>query len=320
MVGVPARPYGAGHATNPAASHGHLLPVRERPARTQWSVRPPVRAPRGSRRRSTSSASTSAACSTRTTVRPSTAAGARSTGWDSGQPGVAEALAPDFFNVASPRGVLFSTPGSGFRVSRTAAQGEVRFSDIEPTYASSYQTFSPQRLFSPVGSTITDVDFVILRTTDRVGVKGFAVFDVDVPASSKIQWFDAAGNLLLERDVPATAISGGCPSSARRRPGRRGRARPDHLRQQADRRRRDRRGRQRRRRAGRLHLRRPRDADGSAPRTTAPRSPTPIRRTPTATSRATPATATTTTTASPMPKTPSARRFPVHRPGRGPGR
>ena len=121
------------------------------------------------------------------------------------------ALPADFFNITSPRGVVFSTPGSGFRVSRTAAQGQVRFSDIEPSYSSSFQTFSPQRLFSPLGSTITDVDFVVPRTTDRLGVKGFgAVFsDVDVPGSSKIQWFDGAGNLLLERDVPATAISGG---------------------------------------------------------------------------------------------------------------
>ena len=121
------------------------------------------------------------------------------------------AFPADFFNKNSPRGVVFSTPGSGFGVSRTAAQGQVRFADIEPTYASSFQTFSPQRLFSPVGSTVTDVDFFVPGKPDRLGVKGFgAIFsDVDVPASSKVQWFDAAGNLLLEREVPATAISGG---------------------------------------------------------------------------------------------------------------
>lgn len=114
------------------------------------------------------------------------------------------AFPSDFFNVNSPRGVLFSTPGSGFRVSRTAGAGQVRFSDIEPSYASTFGTFSPQRLFTPLGSTITDIEFVVPRTNDRLGVKGFgAVFtDVDV-AGSKIQWFDAAGGLLLERFVPA---------------------------------------------------------------------------------------------------------------------
>jgi Thrombospondin type 3 repeat len=117
----------------------------------------------------------------------------------------------DFFNVSAPRGLVVTTPGSGFRVSRTAAQGQVRFGDIEPSYADSFQTFSPQRLISPVGSTITDVEFFVPGKSERLGVKGFgAIFsDVDVTASSKIQWFDAAGNLLLERDVPATAISGG---------------------------------------------------------------------------------------------------------------
>src|SRR3954463_6664115 len=40
------------------------------------------------------------------------------------------ALPPDFFNVNSPRGVIFTTPGSGFEVSANTGIAPVRFSGI----------------------------------------------------------------------------------------------------------------------------------------------------------------------------------------------
>src|SRR5204862_3020716 len=87
------------------------------------------------------------------------ATGFRRINWD----GVPDALsAPNnlpanFFNVNSPRGVVFSTPGSGFQVSATAASGTpIEFGNIDPSYAGDFAAFSPQRLFTALDSTITD--------------------------------------------------------------------------------------------------------------------------------------------------------------------
>src|SRR6478672_6277740 len=76
--------------------------------------------------------------------------GRREINWD----GVPDALsAPnnlpaDFFNVNSPRGVVFSTPGTGFQVSANAGVAPVDFGNIDPTYPQDFAPFSPQRLFT----------------------------------------------------------------------------------------------------------------------------------------------------------------------------
>jgi len=137
--------------------------------------------------------------------------GRREINWD-GVPDVFSSPAPfpgDFFNANSPRGVVFTTPGSGFAVSRTSAQGQVRFADIDPSYSGTFQTFSPQRLFVASGSNITDVVFTVPGKQDRLGVKGFgAVFtDVDVAGFSRIQYFDASGGLLLDQPAPSGSFA-----------------------------------------------------------------------------------------------------------------
>jgi hypothetical protein len=70
------------------------------------------------------------------------------------------------------------------------------------TYDTTFGFFSPVRLFVPVGSNITDSLFFIPGTAGGIPaeVSGFgAVFtDVDLPDSTKIAYFDIAGNLLYE--------------------------------------------------------------------------------------------------------------------------
>src|SRR5262249_54688089 len=74
-------------------------------------------------------------------------------------------LLPDnFFNVNSPRGAVFSTLGAGVAVSANAADGPVRFGNIDPNYPSLFQVFSPQKLFTAIGSNIVDVNFFIPGT------------------------------------------------------------------------------------------------------------------------------------------------------------
>src|SRR2546430_1870382 len=65
-------------------------------------------------------------------------------------------LPANFFNVNSARGVVFSTPGTGFQTSANAGVAPVRFDNLNATYSAQFQTFSPQRLFTSLGSNITD--------------------------------------------------------------------------------------------------------------------------------------------------------------------
>jgi hypothetical protein len=133
-------------------------------------------------------------------VAGSFGAGRREINWD----GVPDALsAPNllpanFFNVNSPRGVVFSTSGTGFEVSANAAVGPIEFDNINVTYSAAFQTFSPQRLFTALGSNITDVNFFVPGTTTASFTTGFgAVFtDVDLANSTSIQFFDVNNNSL----------------------------------------------------------------------------------------------------------------------------
>lgn len=118
----------------------------------------------------------------------------REINWD----GVPDAFAspnsfpPNFFNANSPRGVVFSTPGTGFQVSANAGVAPVEFGNINPPYQLLFQPFSAQRLFTAIGSNITDVTFFIPGTTTPALTRGFgAIFsDVDLPNITSIQYFD----------------------------------------------------------------------------------------------------------------------------------
>src|SRR3954464_3010304 len=131
-------------------------------------------------------------------VAGSFGSGRREINWD-GVPDAASAPNPfpaHFLNVTSPRGVVFSTPGSGFQVSATAASGTpVNFGNIDPSYSNTFTTFSPQRLFTPIGSNIVDVNFFVPGSTTPALTKGFgAVFsDVDLANTTAIQFFDIMG-------------------------------------------------------------------------------------------------------------------------------
>src|SRR5438046_7517043 len=136
------------------------------------------------------------------------ATGRRESNWD-GVPDAFSAphlLPANFFNSNSPRGVVFFTPGTGFQVSANLVNPTntpVRFGNINPVYPALFSTFSPQKLFTALKSTITENLFFIPGTTHSATVKGFgAVFtDVNVGNSTKIEYFDVGGNLLFSRNV-----------------------------------------------------------------------------------------------------------------------
>jgi len=137
--------------------------------------------------------------------------GRREINWDGGNPNVLDTTAPVTpFNVfLNTRGSQFTTPGLGLSQAPTfgGPQGglAVLFGNI--TYGKIFRTFSPSRLFTPVGSNITEGLFSIPGTngTVRASVRGFGAVFTDVDqASTLVEYFGADGNLLFSSSVPAS--------------------------------------------------------------------------------------------------------------------
>jgi hypothetical protein len=108
-------------------------------------------------------------------------------------------LPADFFNVNSPRGVVFSTPGAGFLVSANSG-------GATPTlfgFPNDFQTFSPQKLFTAVNSNITDVVFLIPGTTIAATTTAFGLIfvDVEVAGLTRLDFFDENNTLVYSRDA-----------------------------------------------------------------------------------------------------------------------
>lgn len=129
--------------------------------------------------------------------------GRREINWD-GVPDAFSApnnLPANFFNSNSPRGAVFSTPGTGFQVSADSdnpTTTPVEFDNLNPEYHRLFAPFSPQRLFTALGSNILDVHFFIPGTDTPALTRGFgSIFsDVDVGTDTWMQFFDA-GNVSL---------------------------------------------------------------------------------------------------------------------------
>ena len=137
------------------------------------------------------------------------ATGRREINWDGGGPPVVDGTPPvtPFVVFQNTRGATFTTPGTG--LTQAAATGGLLSLDlINATYDELFTPFSANRLFTPVGSNITEGSFSIPGTggAEPAGVRGFgAVFsDVDLANTTTIQYFDTDGNSLGIFNVPAT--------------------------------------------------------------------------------------------------------------------
>ena len=156
------------------------------------------------------------------------AAGRREINWDGGGANNTTTDPVTPFNVfLNTRGGQFTTPGTGLSQAPPSGgpQGGLAVLFNNPTYATIFRTFSPLRLFTPVGSNITDALFFLPGSNGNVPatVSGFgAVFtDVDQPegsgpgekhgnrgASTLMQFFAADGELLFSSFVPASPGDG----------------------------------------------------------------------------------------------------------------
>ena len=147
--------------------------------------------------------------------------GRREINWDGGG-STATSLGPTPFDVfLNTRGNRSITPGTGFVQAPAAGLADI-FGNA--SYANIFQAFSPVRLFSPIGSNVTETVFAIPGTAGEIpaATRGFGVVftDVDLPdgsgprkrgnrhASTLIEYFAADGTLLFNSFVPASPGDG----------------------------------------------------------------------------------------------------------------
>lgn len=116
----------------------------------------------------------------------------------------------DFFNntdSAGPngrkRGLVYANTGTAFRVDSSD------FSDIDPSYATEFDAFSPKKTFAYIGTNITEVFFKIPGTNTDATVKGFGVIfsDVDDENSTSLEFFNGSKSLGIFK-APAKSGNG----------------------------------------------------------------------------------------------------------------
>jgi hypothetical protein len=148
---------------------------------------------------------------------PAQASGRREINWDGGGSTATSPGGTPFDVFLNTRGGRFTTPGAGF-VQVPVAEAANFFAN--PNYAGEFSFFSPVRLFSPVGSNVTEAEFfvpgggLIPAATNAFGV----VFtDVDLPdgsgpsgkqgnrhSSTLVEFFDIYGNVIYSGFAPAS--------------------------------------------------------------------------------------------------------------------
>jgi hypothetical protein len=128
-----------------------------------------------------------------------------------------------FTGFLNTRGALFTTPGTGFV--QAPPSGLARTFGNQTYDDNIFKAFSPQRLFTPIDSNVTEVHFFVPGSNGNAPATttGFgAVFtDVDQPdgsgpgkkhgnrqASTLIEYFGADGELLFSSFVPASPGDG----------------------------------------------------------------------------------------------------------------
>jgi type II secretory pathway pseudopilin PulG len=148
--------------------------------------------------------------------------GRREINWDGGGANDTTTAPVTPFDVfLNTRGAQFTTPGIGLSQAPPSggAQGGLAGLFDNPTYGDIFSTFSPLRLFTPVGSRFTDGFFFVPGTNGAapatVTAFGAVFTDVDQPNgdksgrhSTRIDYFDADGRRLFTGFVPASPGDG----------------------------------------------------------------------------------------------------------------
>ena len=112
---------------------------------------------------------------------------------------------PDFFNTTVRSGAVFTTDGLGFR------NDSLLFAEVNATYAVEFSSFSPTKVFAPVGSNRLDVIFEVAGQPTPASVNGLGIVfsDVDVADKTTIELFGADGTSLGVFAAPVRSDAGG---------------------------------------------------------------------------------------------------------------
>jgi hypothetical protein len=146
------------------------------------------------------------------------ASGRREINWDGGGSTATAIAATPFAGFLNTRGALFVTPGSGFVQAPSSGRADTF---ANPAYATIFAPFSPVRLFSPIGSNVTHVEFFLPGSAGGLlaTTRGFGAIlsDVDLPdgsgpggkrgnrkASTLVEYFGLDGGLLYSNFVAAS--------------------------------------------------------------------------------------------------------------------
>ena len=155
---------------------------------------------------------------------PSQTSGHREINWDGGSPtNSTTTLSGTPLTVfLNTRGANITTRGSGFIQAPPSGLADT-FGNS--SYATIFHAFSPLRLFSPIASNVTEVEFAVPGTNGNTPATttGFGVVftDVDAPdgsgpgdrtknrhASTLIEYFGTRGELLFRSSAPASPGDG----------------------------------------------------------------------------------------------------------------
>ena len=146
--------------------------------------------------------------------------GRREINWDGGGATNGTPAVTPFNVFRNTRGASFTTPGLGLTqtpitggtvdiIPGGALQGSL--ADLNASYATTFSTFSPSRLFVPIDSTITDATFSVPGTNGGIAatVRGFGVVfsDVDLAGNAGFELFDFAGASLGAFDALAAPVN-----------------------------------------------------------------------------------------------------------------
>jgi hypothetical protein len=143
-------------------------------------------------------------------VGPATSTGRREVNWDAIPDTALDPFPSEFFVTTSPRGVRFTTPGTRLAVSGDPGSPSFKFANITAAQwgVEAFGFFSPSKIFAPIGSVITDVTFRVPGTQTPATVDSFGAVltDVDGVGTSKVEFYDKGGILLLSYNVPPSGV------------------------------------------------------------------------------------------------------------------